>query len=101
MPADADADQDRPGMGAPHGGCPLADGPPDGTFGRALRHRRRVGCEPATRRKGRIIAKAAGRSAFIDRRPHAIAAAGGGTSPAMFLLIDNYDSFTFNLWHFL
>ena len=25
----------------------------------------------------------------------------GGISAAMFILIDNYDSFTWNLWHFL
>ena len=25
----------------------------------------------------------------------------GGMSAAMFILIDNYDSFTWNLWHFL
>src|SRR6202012_5624685 len=42
--------------------------------------------------------------ALFRPRPHAVIPSFGAASTdsdAMFLLIDNYDSFTYNLWHYL
>lgn len=43
----------------------------------------------------------AGSRAFIAATTPCYSIPSGGTGRQMFLLIDNYDSFTFNLWHFL